>query len=162
MASAVLQPTMAETAGWNESGSQPRGMFIGTPEIYFAKRVDNSRVVKVADPKRRREMISFGIVLTLCFAFALLYVWQHFSSIEYGYRIEQLASQHDSLVEQARALRLEEAALKDPSRIDIMARKMGMEPPAPGQTQIIDSSFTDSSSPVLAKAAVISVISVVQ
>ena len=62
MAAGVLYPTMAQIGDWNgPPAEQPRGMFIGTPEIYFAKRIDNSRVAKVADPKRRREMISFGI-----------------------------------------------------------------------------------------------------
>ena len=73
-------------------------MFIGTPEIYFAKRIDNSRVAKVADPKRRREMISFGITLSVLFLFVMVYLWQHFSAIEYGYRIEQLTAQRNTIV----------------------------------------------------------------
>ena len=47
MAAGVLYPTMAEAGEWSEqAAAQPRGMFIGTPEIYFAKRIDNSRVVE--------------------------------------------------------------------------------------------------------------------
>jgi len=162
MASAVFYPTTADAGAWNDQPIQTRGMFLGTPEIYFGKRIDNSRVVKVVDPKRRREMISFSIVLAVFFLFALVYVWQHFSSIEYGYRIEQLAAQRDTIVEANRALRLEEASLKDPERIDAIARKLGMQPPAPGQTQVVDSAFTDSPIPVLAKANAISVISMQQ
>lgn len=162
MASTVLYPTLAEAGEWKDQPVATRGMFLGTPEIYFAKRIDNSRVVKVVDPKRRSEMISFSIVLGVFFLFALVYVWQHFSSIEYGYRIEQLAAQRDTSVEANRALRLEEASLKDPERIDAIARKIGMQPPAPGQTQVIDSSFTEAPTPVLAKANTISVISMQQ
>ena len=61
---------MAQAGEWNEQVAvqqQPRGMFIGTPEIYFAKRIDNSRVVIVTDPKRRREMVTFGIMLGVLF-----------------------------------------------------------------------------------------------
>lgn len=162
MATGVLYPTITGAETWNEPAAPPRGMFIGTPEIYFAKHIDNSRVVKMADPQRRREMLSFGIMLTLLFMFALVYAWQHFSSIEYGYRIEQLAQQRDVIAEANRALRLEEASLKDPERIDTMAREMGMQPPTPGQTQVIDSSFSDASLPALAKANAISVISMQQ
>ena len=162
MASAVLHPTIAEASQWSDQPARTRGMFIGTPEIYFAKRIDNSRVVKVTDPKRRHEMMIFGVVLGVFFLLALTYVWQHFSSIEYGYRIEQLAAERDTLAESNRVLRLEEATLKDPERIDTIARRMGMQPPAPGQTQVIDSSFADSSAPVLAKANAISVISMQQ
>ena len=39
----------------------------GTPEIYFAKVIDNSRLVKVEDPRREREMRQFGIALTCLF-----------------------------------------------------------------------------------------------
>ena len=37
----------------------------GTPEIYFAKAIDNSRLVKVEDPRRGREMRQFGFALEL-------------------------------------------------------------------------------------------------
>ena len=91
MAAGVLYPTMTQADEWSEqAAAQPRGMFLGTPEIYFAKRIDNSRVAKVTDPKRRREMMSFGITLGVLFLFVMVYLWQHFSAIEYGYRIEQL------------------------------------------------------------------------
>ncbi len=69
MAAGVLYPTLAQAGEWNEqvAAQQPRGMFIGTPEIYFSKRIDNSRVVMVTDPKRRREMVTFGIMLAVLF-----------------------------------------------------------------------------------------------
>ncbi len=69
MAAGVLYPTMSQAGEWNDHAAmQPRGMFIGTPEIYFTKRIDNSRVVKVTDPKRRREMMTFGITLAMLFS----------------------------------------------------------------------------------------------
>lgn len=160
MAAGVLYPTMAQIGDWNgPSAEQPRGMFIGTPEIYFAKRIDNSRVAKVADPKRRREMISFGITLSVLFLFVMVYLWQHFSAIEYGYRIEQLAAQRNAIAESNRALSLEEASLKDPARIDRLAKQMGMQRPADGQLQPMDTAIADPSTPVMAKANEIMVVS---
>ena len=38
-----------------------------------------------------------------------------------------------SMTEMNRALRLEDASLRDPERIDLLARRMGLVPPAPGQ-----------------------------
>ena len=111
----------------------------GTPEIFFNKVLDNSRLVKVADPRRRREMAIFGVTLALLFAMVMMYGWQHFSSIEYGYKIEQVKSQSDQFAEANRMLRLEQASLRDPSRIDAMARKMGMQAPQAGQVQRLDS-----------------------
>src|SRR5271165_2844495 len=97
MAAGVLYPTMSEAGSWNDQPAQSRGMFIGTPEIYFSKRIDNSRVIKIVDPKRRREMVSLGITMAILFLFVLVYVWQHFSAIEYGYKIEQLKSERDTI-----------------------------------------------------------------
>ena len=126
MAAGVLYPTMAQAGEWRDHAAmQPRGMFIGTPEIYFTKRIDNSRVVKVTDPKRRREMITFGITLGMLFLLVMVYLWQHFSAIEYGYRIEQLKGTRDSVVEANRALSLEESSLKDLARIDRKRKKKG-------------------------------------
>jgi len=160
MAAGALFPTMTEAAQWSaQAAAQPRGMFIGTPEIYFAKRLDNSRVLRVSDPKRRREMISFGVTLCLLFLIAMVYLWQHFSAIEYGYRIEQLKAQRDAVVESNRALNLEAASLKDLARIEQLALQMGMRRPADGQWQPMESA-ADPSTPVMAQANGITVVSV--
>src|SRR6266478_3632610 len=93
--------------------------FTGTPEIYFAKAIDNARLVKVEDPRRGREMKQFGIALACLFLLVMTFAWQHFRAIEYGYKIQSLKIQRDNLVELNHALRLEEASLRDPQRIDV-------------------------------------------
>src|SRR5438270_12352751 len=105
----------------------------GTPEIYFPKHIDNSRLVKVADPRRSREMMQFAAACAVLFVFAMMYAWQHFSAIEYGYKIETAHAQVQNLSEENNQLRLEQAALRDPQRIDQMARNMGMFAPQVGQ-----------------------------
>jgi hypothetical protein len=85
-----------------------------TPEIYFHKAIDNSRLVKVADPRRAREIAMFSVAVGVLFFFTMIYAWQHFSSIEYGYKIEAQKIERDALLEQNRALRLEDASLRDP------------------------------------------------
>jgi len=135
-----------------------KSCWLGTPEIYFRKRLDNSRLVKVEDPRREREMRMFGIALCLLFVLVMGYAWQHFRAIEYGYRIESLRAQRDGLVGMNQALRLEEASLRDPERIDAMARRLGMQAPDPGQVLRMDDS-TDLSAPVMASAAPVSVVS---
>ena len=163
MAAGVLYPTMLQAGEWNDHAAmQPRGMFIGTPESYFAKRIDNSRVVKVTDPKRRREMVTFGITLAMLFLLVMVYLWQHFSAIEYGYKIEQLKLERDTISESNRALSLEEASLKDLSRIDRMARELGMQRPVDGQWQPMETAVADPSTPVMAKVNGIMVVSALQ
>ncbi len=131
----------------------------GTPEIYFAKPINNSRLVKVEDPSRSREMKQFGIALCCLFLLVMTYALQHFKAIEYGYKIESLKAQRDGLVEMNRALRLEQASLRDPERIDTLARRLGMQSPQAGQVIRMDTALPDADAPVLASAAPVSVVS---
>jgi cell division protein FtsL len=132
----------------------------GTPEIYFAKPIDNSRLVKIEDPRRGREMRQFGVALSCLFLLVMTYTWQHFKAIEYGYKVESLRSQRDGQLEMNRALRLEEASLRSPDRIDKLAREYGMLPPRAGQVIRMDSALPDGGTPVIASVASVSVISV--
>src|SRR5579883_3655553 len=63
-----------------------------TPEVFFVKRFDNSRLVKAADPQRVKEMRTFACAMALLFGLIMIYGWQHLSSIEYGYRIKPRSS----------------------------------------------------------------------
>jgi len=152
MATGVVCPTMQDAANWGESVSETRGMFMGTPEIYFFKRIDNSRVVREVDPERRREMLWFGITMTILFAVVMVYLLQHLSAIEYGYRIEQAKSEQNAILQSNRALELEVSSLTDLQRIEAEARKFGMAPPMAGQLQPIESGNADPAVPVMARA----------
>src|SRR5271170_1022561 len=139
--------------------SRRKPCWTGTPEIYFAKPIDNSRLVKLEDPQRSREMRQFGIALSCLFLLVMTYTWQHFKAIEYGYKIEFMKSERDGLSELNRTLRLEEASLRSPDRIDRLARQFGMQPPQAGQIIRMDSAPLDTGTPVMASASV-SVVSV--
>jgi cell division protein FtsL len=138
--------------------SRRKSFWIGTPEIYFSKAIDNSRLVKVEDPRRGREMRQCGIALCCLFLLVMTYAWQHFKAIEYGYQIESLKIQRDGTAEMNRELRLEDASLRDPERIDLMARKLGLQSPQAGQVMRLDAS-ADGGAPVMASVTPISVIS---
>jgi cell division protein FtsL len=138
--------------------SRRKSCWLGTPEIYFRKTIDNSRLVKVEDPRRAREMKYFGLALCCLFLLVMGYALQHFRAIEYGYKIETLRSQRGDLVEMNRALRLEEASLRDPERIDVMARKLGLQSPEPGQVLRMDA-VSDAATPVMASVTPVAVVS---
>lgn len=138
--------------------AERRSFWTGTPEIYFAKAIDNSRLVKVEDPRRNREMKQFGTALALLFLLVFTYAWQHFKAIEYGYQIESAKRELASLTEMNRALRLEDASLRDPERIDLLARRMGLVPPEPGQVIRMEVSGSDWQTPVMASAAPVMVV----
>jgi hypothetical protein len=132
----------------------------GTPEIYFAKPIDNSRLVKVEDPRRSREMRQFGVALGCLFLLVMMYTWQHFKAIEYGYKVESLRVTRDGLLETNRTLQWEEASLCSPDRIDKWAREHGMEPPQAGQIIRMEPASSDSGMPVMASASPVSVVSI--
>ena len=130
----------------------------GTPEIYFAKTIDNSRLVRVEDPRRELEMKQFGVALGCLFLLVMTFAWQHFRAIEYGYKIESLKVERDGMAEMNHELRLEDASLRDPGRIDAMARRLGLQSPQAGQVMRLDAS-SDGGAPVMASVSPISVIS---
>jgi cell division protein FtsL len=122
-----------------------------TPEVFFAKHLDNTRLVKADDPERRREMRTFSAVMSVLFVLVMVYVWQHFSAIEIGYHVETQKQQVEQLREENRQLRLSEAQLTDPERIDKIAKQLGLDAPQPGQ--VIRPDGSDVNAPVLAQAS---------
>ncbi len=150
---------MAAAAIQSPIATRRHPCWTGTPEIYFAKPIDNARLVRVEDPRRSREMRQFGIALGCLFLFVMAYAFQHFKAIEYGYKIEALKSQRDGLVEMNRALRLEEASLRDPERIDRMARELGLQSPQAGQVVRMDVAVPEAPGAVVASMTPVSVIS---
>lgn len=124
-----------------------------TPEVPFHKHFDNSRLVKASDPVRVRQMRIFSAAVAVFFSLIMVYGLQHFSAIEVGYRVEAEKQQRDQLREENRQLRLTEAELTEPGRIDRMARELGLAEPQPGQV-IHPPAAGDNSAPALASATV--------
>jgi cell division protein FtsL len=149
-ATALANPVNVPTSRRRQELVGGRQAWSVTPEVYFAKQIDNSRLVKVDDPKRKREMRMFSAVLCMLFALVMMYAWQHFSAIEYGYKIEDLKSKRDNIAEANRLLRLDLAQLRDPERIDAIAKQMGLQTPDAGQVQRLDAG-SGTNGPVLAK-----------
>ncbi len=149
MASQALPQAWAVRRRPRISGGRRPG---GTPELYFDKQIDNSRLRKVADRERNREMAMFTVSLCALFLVVMVYAWQHFSAVEYGYRIEAQKSQLEGLQEVNRELRLDVASLRAPERIDAMARRMGLGSTVPGQVQQFEGERPESAAPVLARA----------
>ncbi len=151
------QPAHGRAAGvaarnrhvYEQQRSRRRGP---TPEMFFAKHIDNTRIVKADDPERRREMRRFSVAMVFFFAFTMVYVWQHLASIEVGYSVESQKQQVEQLREVNRKLRLTEAQLSEPARIDHIAKQLGLDSPTPGQVVRPDGSGTGAA--VLAQAQV--------
>lgn len=123
---------------------------VRTPEFFLAKGFDNSRLVKASDPVRLRQMRVFGAASAVLFSLVMVYGLQHFYAIESSYRVEQDKQLRDQLREENRQLRLTQAELTQPGRIDTMAKQYGLNVPQPGQVVHANSRF-DQSTPVEAQ-----------
>jgi cell division protein FtsL len=111
------------------------------PQTYYVKRIDNSRLRREVNLEKRRECYSLLGLSSLAFLFIFLYAWQHFSCVHLGYRIEELKSQRAVLEESNRQLRLKQASLTDPQRIDTLARRrLGLQATSPQQVVLVEPS----------------------
>jgi cell division protein FtsL len=103
-------------------------------EYTFRQHIDNTHVVRVADPRRRREqqagLMAMAVLFVLCFSYA----WLRFETVRTGYRLEAARRQAAQLQRWNQGLELQEAALRSPGRIYAVAQtRLGMQSAAPGQ-----------------------------
>lgn len=103
-------------------------------EYHTVKRIDNSRLVRPAEPARLRDFwrrLAAGAGMAGCLLF---YAWQHFECIQLRYQVEQLESSRAQAAELNQQLHLEVATLRSPARVDAIARQqLGLTVPVPGQ-----------------------------
>lgn len=103
-------------------------------EFVTVKRIDNSRLVRVAAPRQWREfgrMTAIGAALA---ALLLVYAAQHFRCLRVQYQLEELKARRADSAELNGQLKLQAAVLRAPGRIDELARgRLGLTAPVPGQ-----------------------------
>jgi cell division protein FtsL len=103
-------------------------------EFHTVKRIDNSRLVRVAAPGRLWECArraAWGLALA---GFFMIYAWQHFQGIQLRYELEQLREDRARAVALNQELKIQVVELRAPMRIDALARQqLGMTVPLPGQ-----------------------------
>ena len=103
-------------------------------EVYFVKRIDNSRIVREVDGAKRRECYALGGLIGLAFLLCFAYAWQHFQCVRYGYEIEQLREKQTALENWNRTLTSERQSLDKREFIEGKAQaELGLEPAQPGQ-----------------------------
>ena len=160
---AAFAATLESGLGWSARVTERNAELMATqierrrrvrmPEYYFVKRIDNSRLVKAADPVRIREMRVFAAACAVLFSLIMIYGLQHFYAIESSYRVESEKQTLEQLREENRQLRLSAAELSQPARIDQMARQLGLAQPQPGQVVHPNAAQPDSGAPALAQIA---------
>ena len=112
--------------------AQQRARGVPTPEVFSPSGSDNSRLVKAADPVRVREMRVFTAAMAVMFVIMMFYGWQHFSAIEYGYKVESEKQQRTRWRRESATATGGSAACAA-HRIDGWRGSLGPGEPKPGQ-----------------------------
>ncbi|HUL14824.1 MAG TPA: hypothetical protein VLV88_02415 [Terriglobales bacterium] len=108
-------------------------------EFHTVKRIDNSRLVRSFEPVRLRNLCKSVALGGLVAMFLMLYVFQHFRCIDLSFQLEALKSQEAQAAALNSELKLERASLRNPMRIDVIARRqLGLTEPLPAQVREYD------------------------
>jgi len=105
-------------------------------EFQTVKRIDNSRLVRNVEPEKMRNLWRSVALGGMFAAFCLLYVFQHFRCIDLSFQVEALKAQEAKASALNSELKLEIAGLRNPMRIDVIARRqLGLTQPLPTQVE---------------------------
>ena len=101
--------------------------------FFFAKRVDNSRLVREPDPKARGAC--WNVIGAACLAVVAFGVVMapNVAGIMEGYKLESLRMEEQRLLDERRALDLQEAQLLSPERLEKLAKGQNLVTPLSNQ-----------------------------
>jgi len=105
-------------------------------EFRTVKRIDNSRLVRHVEPMKMRNLYRTVVLGAIVAAFFMLYIYQHFRCIDLSFQLEDVKAQQARVASLNSSLKLEIASLRNPMRIDVIARRqLGLTEPLPTQVQ---------------------------
>jgi cell division protein FtsL len=108
-------------------------------QFHTVKRIDNSRLVRNVQPVRFRSFYRTAGLGALIAACLMMYIYQHFRCIDLSFQLEDLKAKQSLSSSLNSELRLEIEGLRDPQRIDVIARRqLGLTQPMPTQVQEYD------------------------
>jgi hypothetical protein len=121
----------AETPAHRTEASAAVPPFANEDIFFHIKRIDNSRVVRAADPQARQDcwkMIG-SVVMAAVLLIAVLLPGAY--SLLAGFQIQALRQQAHRLVNEQASLELQEAELLSPARMEQLARdQQFVDPPS--------------------------------
>jgi hypothetical protein len=131
-------PARSESAGRPAPLRAARDQFLLRPLPYedvffYCKKIDNSRLVREADPQARGAC--WSAIGAACVAVLLLAVLlaPSVAGTFAGYRLESLRAEERRLLTEQRVLDLQEAGLLRPDRLEKLAKRQNLVTPASGQ-----------------------------
>ena len=106
--------------------------------FFYCKRIDNSRLVREADPQARGACWSaIGAACVLLVLLTSAFAPTAMTTLA-GYKLEALHAEERRLLEERRNLDLQEAELLSPARLDQLARQNNLMTPSSNQVIHLD------------------------
>ncbi len=101
--------------------------------FFYCKKIDNSRLVREADPKARGAC--WSAIGAACLALLLLtsVLAPSVATTLAGYKLESLRAEERRLLNERRVLELQEAELLSPDRLEKLAKRQNLVTPSSGQ-----------------------------
>jgi hypothetical protein len=110
---------------------------------FFSKRVDNSRVVRQADPAAGGQCWSAVSAAAVLLMIGASIIAPNVASILAGYKLEGLKTERQSLIDRKRELDAREASLLSPERLNELAKEQQLSSPASSQIFHLDNPAAD-------------------
>jgi cell division protein FtsL len=108
-------------------------------EFRTVKRIDNSRLVRHVEPMKMRGLYRTVVLSCVVATFFMFYIYQHFRCIDLSFQLEDVKIKQADAASLNSSLKLEIASLRNPMRIDAIARRqLGLTEPLPTQVQEYD------------------------
>jgi cell division protein FtsL len=105
---------------------------------FFVKRIDNSAVVRAADPAARRarnRTVMTGLMAAMLVIAGLVPTAYNTMA---GFNLQSLRQEQAKLKQETALLDLEQAKLLSPERLEKLAKSLKMSDPVPQQVQFLD------------------------
>ncbi|HUB81217.1 MAG TPA: hypothetical protein VMB03_20585 [Bryobacteraceae bacterium] len=108
-------------------------------DVYFRpKKMDNSKLVRSADPRAGGACWSVIGAACLMLAFGGGVLAPHVANTVAGYKLESLRAESQKLADERRTLELQEAELLSPERLDRLAQGQHLVTPSASQIVHLD------------------------
>lgn len=134
-----LEDEAAETARRQEQNLYRLRAVPNEDVYFFVKRIDNSSVVRQADPTS--SGVCWKVSASACIAVLMMIgvLLPSAYGLLAGYHVQALRQEQQRLVTERSALELEEAKLMSPKRLEELARMQSFVDPAPQKVVYLES-----------------------
>jgi hypothetical protein len=111
--------------------------------FFYSKRIDNSRVIRQADPAANGQCWSAVSAMAVLLMIGASIIAPNVAGVLAGYKLEALKTEHQSLIDRGRELEVREAALLSPERLNDLAKAQQLSSPVSSQIFHLDNPSAD-------------------